>query len=724
MAVNLSPVGGVAAQFFDNSGNVLTGGRLYTYAAGTTTPAVTYTTSAGVTQNSNPIVLDAAGRVSNSGEIWLADGISYKFVLQDQFAVQIATWDNITGINSNFINYSLQTDVQIATQGQTIFNLVGIVYQPVTNSLSIFVNGSRQIITDNYIETNSTTVTFVDGLNVGDVVEFITATSATGNATTAQNVSYNEGQPGAVDRTVAGKLQESVSLADFGAVGNGITNDQVAVDNTINCGLQSIYVNDNAKFLINTFSNDMGVALDGYGAIVTPVTGGIWQRNSYGDKYQYVFGQEYMAYLHNILIYLPVRSPIIVFSGDSTTAGDAVTVDYQISNLVNDAGNFAGLQTAFGLTCLNNGHSGAQISDWIDTYLAQDLADNPDLYVIRWGINDGGNQDPAGFISLLREGLATIRASRSVADLSILLMSPNATADSTNNRDEYWNESISAGIKQAARDYQCTYIDTYAYLRDARHAADIWMDNPMPVPDNAIHPLAVMNTWIAGIISSVAFPVGLQAKICNNSFLSIGGGQSQGDVTALPSTYAKGVTVSRGTAIAAGFPLDGQVVTVVGQDGIVRQTNYGYDVTSTSVYYWRIGRTAILAGNPAGWDAWNVSGTGSKALVTAAAGFSNANGSNSMRTVLTNGIVTMQGFITVNTPATIGANTVFGTIAANCVPVVDNYYGFSATLWNSSAFEPALVKIDNLGIMSIVNATSLASTSRIYCVATWSIAPV
>jgi hypothetical protein len=36
MAVNLSPVGGVAAQFFDNSGNVLTGGLLYTYLAGTT----------------------------------------------------------------------------------------------------------------------------------------------------------------------------------------------------------------------------------------------------------------------------------------------------------------------------------------------------------------------------------------------------------------------------------------------------------------------------------------------------------------------------------------------------------------------------------------------------------------------------------------------------------------------------------------------------------------
>ena len=100
MAVNLSPVGGVAAQFFDNSGNPLTGGKLYTYTAGTTTPAVTYTSSNGVTAHTNPIVLDAAGRVPNSGEVWLTDGLQYKFLLKDANDVTIATYDNISGISS------------------------------------------------------------------------------------------------------------------------------------------------------------------------------------------------------------------------------------------------------------------------------------------------------------------------------------------------------------------------------------------------------------------------------------------------------------------------------------------------------------------------------------------------------------------------------------------------------------------------------------------------
>jgi hypothetical protein len=96
MAVNLSPVGGVAAQFFDNNGVILSGGKIYTYLAGTTTPTPTYTTSTGNVARTNPIVLDAAGRVPGSGEIWVTVGIIYKFVLTDSNNVLIGTYDNIS----------------------------------------------------------------------------------------------------------------------------------------------------------------------------------------------------------------------------------------------------------------------------------------------------------------------------------------------------------------------------------------------------------------------------------------------------------------------------------------------------------------------------------------------------------------------------------------------------------------------------------------------------
>jgi hypothetical protein len=95
MSVYLSPIGGAASQFFDNDGTVLAGGKIYTYAGGTSTPKVTYTTSAGSVPHANPIVLDSAGRVPG-GEIWLQAG-SYKFSVFNAASVLIGTYDNITG---------------------------------------------------------------------------------------------------------------------------------------------------------------------------------------------------------------------------------------------------------------------------------------------------------------------------------------------------------------------------------------------------------------------------------------------------------------------------------------------------------------------------------------------------------------------------------------------------------------------------------------------------
>lgn len=97
MSVYLSPVGGAGAQFFTNTGLPLAGGLLYTYAAGTSTPTATYTSSLGTIANANPIVLDAYGRPPN--QIWLTGGIRYKFLLKDSSAVQIWSNDNIPGIN-------------------------------------------------------------------------------------------------------------------------------------------------------------------------------------------------------------------------------------------------------------------------------------------------------------------------------------------------------------------------------------------------------------------------------------------------------------------------------------------------------------------------------------------------------------------------------------------------------------------------------------------------
>lgn len=102
MTVNLSALAGAGQQFFDNSGVILSGGKLYSYAAGTTTPQATYTSVSGATAHTNPIVLDSAGRIA-TGEIWVTAGSNYKFALYTSANVLITTWDNITGINGTGI---------------------------------------------------------------------------------------------------------------------------------------------------------------------------------------------------------------------------------------------------------------------------------------------------------------------------------------------------------------------------------------------------------------------------------------------------------------------------------------------------------------------------------------------------------------------------------------------------------------------------------------------
>lgn len=93
--VHLAPIGN-GFQFQDANGNLLNAGKVFTYAAGTSTPQATYTDATGTIQNANPIVLGVDGRMPN--EVWLVDGLSYKFVLQDSLGNTIASYDNLYGL--------------------------------------------------------------------------------------------------------------------------------------------------------------------------------------------------------------------------------------------------------------------------------------------------------------------------------------------------------------------------------------------------------------------------------------------------------------------------------------------------------------------------------------------------------------------------------------------------------------------------------------------------
>jgi hypothetical protein len=79
-------------QFFGTDGLPLVGGKLYTYAAGTTTPIATYTDHTQDNLNTNPVILDSNGQAG----VWLTDSITYKYTLTDADDVPLFTVDYVS----------------------------------------------------------------------------------------------------------------------------------------------------------------------------------------------------------------------------------------------------------------------------------------------------------------------------------------------------------------------------------------------------------------------------------------------------------------------------------------------------------------------------------------------------------------------------------------------------------------------------------------------------
>jgi hypothetical protein len=138
-------------QFFDLNGAPLSGGLLYTYAAGTTTPLASYTDSTGLIANTNPIVLDSRGEAN----VWLSGAI-YKFALYTSASVLIWTVDNING--STFASNATGDGTTTA-------------FSVVNGFTAIYINGVYQ--NRNTYTVTSGTVTFSEAPPYTSIIEVV-----------------------------------------------------------------------------------------------------------------------------------------------------------------------------------------------------------------------------------------------------------------------------------------------------------------------------------------------------------------------------------------------------------------------------------------------------------------------------------------------------------------------------------------------------------------------
>ena len=96
----------------DANGATVSGAKIYTYEAGTTTPAATWpsvTLTPGA-ENANPIVADSSGRYV----AYLSPGASYKFVITTSAGAGIRTQDNIGAVPSSSVDVDVSAVAGVA----------------------------------------------------------------------------------------------------------------------------------------------------------------------------------------------------------------------------------------------------------------------------------------------------------------------------------------------------------------------------------------------------------------------------------------------------------------------------------------------------------------------------------------------------------------------------------------------------------------------------------
>lgn len=186
MATALMPEG--RQRYFNNDGTVAAGGKLHTYQAGTLVPQAAFTDSAGTIPHQNPIILDAKGEAVI---YWQG---AYKVDLKAADGTQVTGYpvDNVNSDPGQV--FGLPTNLSAGAGS----GLVGF------NSALVYAA--------------NTVGKFLQNLGLGN-----------GSST----VGFILGVTNSVYRSVQDRLRERVSIMDFGAVGDGVTDDLIAINRAI-----------------------------------------------------------------------------------------------------------------------------------------------------------------------------------------------------------------------------------------------------------------------------------------------------------------------------------------------------------------------------------------------------------------------------------------------------------------------------------------------------------
>ncbi len=99
-----------------------------------------------------------------------------------------------------------------------------------------------------------------------------------GNNIEGSDVTFVQDGTGAIERTIQDKAREIVSVKDFGAVGDGVTNDRAAIQTALNSGAKKV-IFPRGQYIVNggglTVPNWLAVVGEGYGPTSVPGDAGV-----------------------------------------------------------------------------------------------------------------------------------------------------------------------------------------------------------------------------------------------------------------------------------------------------------------------------------------------------------------------------------------------------------------------------------------------------------------
>jgi hypothetical protein len=266
--------------FTDKSGSPLDNGYLYFGEVNKnpeTNPIQVYYDSAFTQPAAQPL------RTSN-GYV-MRNGSPALIYADSQFSVTIRDKNNALviyspvgyGIDPASISGTVIYDDFTGDGVTTIFTLTA---SPSTkNATNVYIDGIYQS-KDNY-NTSGSTLTFTTAPPLLSAIEVVTQESSIIGGASSQQITYNQGGAGAVTRTVQSRLRDFVSVKDFGAVGDGVTDDAAAFTaaaNAINtAGGGNLYIPaSSGNYVISTdvtVQATVNLVFDG-GVVNVPSAGG------------------------------------------------------------------------------------------------------------------------------------------------------------------------------------------------------------------------------------------------------------------------------------------------------------------------------------------------------------------------------------------------------------------------------------------------------------------